>query len=821
MMTLWQDIKYGARTLLKTPGFTIVAVLALALGIGANTAIFSVVNSVLLRPLPFNEPDRLVAIYDNFLKQDLLRIDVSVPEFIDYQEQAHSFESLAAYSDFNANLAATDGAEPERIEAQAVTHELFAVLGATPHQGRIFLPEEDQPGRDNVVLIGYGLWQRRFGGNAGVVGQSLSVNGQNMTVVGVMSPGFAFPQAAELWAPFGFTPEQRAQTQRGSRFLSVVGRLKPDVSVAQAQAEMDATANNIVQRYPQNYGSSPQKSGWSISVVPLHDVYVGDIRPALLVLLGAVGFVLLIACANVTNLLLARGAAREKELAIRAALGAGRLRVIRQLLTESVLLALVGGAVGLLLAVWGVELLTSLMPDNLSRMGEVRLDGRVLGFTFAVSLLTGVLFGLAPAWQASQSNPNETLKEGGRSGAGGGKRQRVRSALIVSEVALALVLLIGAGLMLKSFGRLLNINPGFNPDYVLTMRVPLPALPGTTYAEPPARAAFYRQTLTRVAALPGIERVAATSILPLSPTTSSGTTTAENSVVGPNDLAVEADWRWVTPDYFNALDATLVRGRYFAEGDTRETERVAVVDESFARRFYPGEDAIGKRIKRGGFNSQNPWMKIVGIVRHIKHRRLEADSHVQAYFPYYQDSLPAAMSLVVRARPGTDPASLSVAVRGAVQEVDKNQPVFNVRTMQQIVSESVAQQRLSMLLLAVFAGLALLLAAIGLYGVMAYLVSTRKHEIGIRMALGARAADIFKLVISQGMVLTLIGIGVGLLGAFALTRLMASLLYGVSATDPLTFAVITLLLAGVALLACYIPARRATKVDPIIALRYE
>ncbi len=825
MRTLWQDFRFSFRMLWKNPTVSVVAIITLALGIGANTAIFSVVNSVLLRPLPYPEPNRLATIYGNFSSQNLSRIPTSVPEFMDYREQAKSFEHLAAYASFNANLDATDGVEAERIEGLIATHELFDTLGIRPQMGRAFTPEEDTPGRDNVVVLGYGLWQRRFGGNANAVGQSVMINGQKMAIIGVMPRGFNFPQEAELWVPFGFTPQQLEQTQRGSRYLNVIGRFKPGVSLSQAQAGMDAVAKNFEQQYAKNYGTQ-QGGGWAISVVPLLDVYVGDIRPALFVLLGAVGFVLLIACANVTNLLLARSTARQKEIAIRTALGAGRRRMVQQLLTESVLLALIGGVAGLLIAVWGIDLLTKLTPANLSRMGEVRIDGRVLGFTFVVSLLTGVVFGLAPALQASQVNPNETLKEGRRSGAGAsGKRQRLRSALIVAEVALALVLLIGAGLMIKSFGRLLSVDPGFDANNVLTMRVPLPALPGTPYAEAPQRAAFYRQTLSRVAALPGVESASAISLLPLAATSSSGTTTAENSAVGPNDISVEADWRWVTPDYFKTLGLTLVKGRFLAESDTAETERVAVVDESFARRFYPNEDVIGKRVKRGGFSSQNPWMTVVGVVRHVKNRRLDTDTHVQIYFPYYQEtvaaSMPASMSLVVKAKPGTDPASLSASVRRAVQETDKNQPVFNIRTMRQIVDESVAQQRLLMLLLGVFALLAVVLAVVGLYGVMSYVVQMRTHEIGLRMALGAQRRDVLRMVIGQGMILTIVGIAIGLIAAFALTRVMVSLLYGVSATDPVTFVLVPALLAFVALAANYIPARRATKVDPMTALRYE
>ncbi|HEY0321334.1 MAG TPA: ABC transporter permease [Pyrinomonadaceae bacterium] len=816
MGNLLQDLRFGARMLLKNPGFTLIAVVTLALGIGANTAIFSVVNAVILRPLPFHQPERLVQVFDNFQKQNLTRINVSVPEFFDYQRETKSFEKLAAYASFNANLAALDNRAPERLQALAVTHELFDLLGVAPYKGRGFNADEDMEGHDNTIIISYGLWQRRFGSDPNVVGRTVSINAQDFSIVGIMPKDFNFPQQTEVWATFGFTPQQLTQAARGSRFLNVIGRLKPNVTLKQAQSEMDTIGARIVEQYPQNY--SPQKSGWAITVVPLLEVYVGDIRPALLILLGAVGFVLLIACANVTNLLMARGAARQRELAIRTALGASRLRVVRQLLTESLLLSVTGGVAGLLLAVWGVELLTRWTPANVPRISNVSVDSRVLLFTFLVSLLTGLLFGLIPALQASRTDLNETLKEGGRTGAGGARRGRIRNVLIVSEVALALVLLVGAGLLLKSFNRLLSVDPGFDPNNVLTMNV---SLPQRGYEEPPKRANFYREAVERISRLPGVETASAVSILPLSPTTQSGTTTAENSVVGPDDLSVEADWRWITPGYFKTMSATLLKGRYFTEEDKEGSPRVAIVDESFARRFYPNEDAIGKRIKRGGFKSENPWMTIVGIVKYISNKRLDTGSHVQAYFPYYQDPQPNSMSLAVRTNRSVDASSMSASVRQAVQEVDRNQPIYNIRTMQQVVSESVAQQRLSMLLLVVFACAALLLAAVGLYGVLAYLVNMRTHEIGIRMALGASGRDVLKMIVGQGMLLTLIGIAIGLVGAFALTRIMSSLLFDVRATDPVTFIVVSLVLASVAFLACLIPARRATRVDPMTALRYE
>ncbi len=809
---MFQDLRFGLRMLLKKPGFTLIAGLTMTLGIGANTAIFSVVNAVLLNPLPFAEPEHLIRIYGHFLATSQDNMSASVPEFTDYREQTRSFEQIAGYDDFSANLTPTDG-DPERVEALAVTPELFSVLKVTPQAGRVFLSEEAQDGHDDVVLISNELWRRRFGADPNVVGRKVIVNGLNNTVIGIMPEGFAFPRRTELWKPLWFPAEQYDQQRRGSRGLEVIGRLKQNVSLRAAQAEMDNLAAQLTQQYPRNYESR----GWSIGVVPLLEDYVGQARKGLLVLLGAVAFVMLIACANVANLSLTRATSRRQEIALRLALGAPRWRVTRQLLTESVLLAFAGGAAGLLLAAWGTGVLLRFAPNDLPRIHEVRLDWRVLAFTFAVSLVTGILFGLVPALAASNPDLNETLKEGGRGGSGGVKRQRMRSAFVIAEITLALVLLVGAGLMLKSFWRLQRVDPGFNPDGVLTMRM---MLPFGTYQKPAQRSAFYRQVLERIKSAPGVEAVSATSRVPLTQGSNSGTISGENSAVGPGDLPVEAEWRWVTPDFFKAMSTTLMAGRAFTEADAEGAPLVAVVDESFARRYYPNEDPLGKRIKRGKLDSTRPWMTIVGIVRNVHSRRLDAESGVQVYFPFYQDPTAYNMSLVIRTSMA-DPLALSGTVRAAIQSLDNNQPVYDVFTLRQIVGDSMAQRRFSMLLMGLFAAVALALAAVGIYGVMSYSVAQRTHEIGIRIALGAQTSDVLKLVIGQGMMLTLIGVAIGLAAALALTRLLETLLFGISVTDWVTFTEIAALLTAVALLACYLPARRASRLDPMIALRQE
>ena len=802
MNTFWQDLRYGARMLWKKPGFTVVAFVTLALGVGANTAIFSVVNAVLLRPLPFADPDRLVVIRETKLPQ-FPEFSVSPGNFLDWQRQTTVFEQIAALSGVSYNLIGSG--EPERLRGSRVTANLFSTLGVKPALGRDFKPEEDQEGRNNVVIISYGLWARRFGADPNIIGQALTLSGRSYTVIGVMPQTFRLlDRATDVWAPMAFTAQEREN--HGDHYIFAFGRLKPQVTQEQATAEMRTIAQRLEQQYPDS------NAGWGVKLVPLLQYMVGDMRPALLVLLGAVALVLLIACANVANLLLARAAARQKEIAIRTAMGAGRWRIMRQLLTESVLLALIGGSLGLLLAVWGLDLLLALAPENLPRVKDVSIDARALGFTFGITLLTGVLFGFVPALQASRPNLNETLKEGGRGMTGDARRQRVRHALVAGEIAVALLLLIGAGLLLKSFWRLQEVEPGFNPKNALAVNLELPRM---KYPEDQQCAAFYSQLIERVSSLPGVQAVGASSVLPFADDYVVGFVIQGRPPVAPGEMR-SANYYAVSPDYFKAMGIPLIRGRFFTERDNQDAPRVMIINETMARRYFPDEDPIGKRI----LITQGPetFREIVGIVGDVKQYGLDTETTAQTYEPYLQQPF-SFMTLVVRAT--TDATSLGAAVRSQVLAVDKDQPVSSIETLEKLVSDSVARQRFSMTLLGVFAGVALVLAAVGIYGVMAYAVTQRTHEIGIRMALGAQDVDVLRLVIGQGMILALIGVACGLIGAFALTRLMSSLLFGVRATDPFVFAGVALLLAGVALVACYIPARRAARVDPNVALRYE
>jgi putative ABC transport system permease protein len=817
--TLWQDLRYGARMSLKNPGFTLIAVITLSLGIGANTAIFSVVNTVLLKPLPYPHPEQLVMVYGEFPVFKTNQMRLSLPEYTDFQQQTRSFAASGVFdSSGSANLASHEGGEPERVERAMLTPEMFAVLQVAPLLGRVFTPEEAQAGRDDVVILSHRLWQRRYAGKADAIGQKLTISGRSHTIIGVMPAGFAFPLKAEIWQPLWFPKEHYDQQRRGARGLEVLARLNPGVRSVEAQAELDRLGAQLTAQYPQNYGADRR---YRMIVAPMLADYVGELKPALLLLTGAVGFVLLIACANVANLLLARAATRRQEMAVRMALGAGRGRLVRQLLTESVLLALTGGVAGLLLATWGVELLLRFVPDNLPRLGAVSLDGRVVAFTALASLLTGVIFGLAPAIQAAQPSVNEALRESGRTGTGV-RQQRLRNALVVTEIALALVLLAGAGLTLKSFWRLQAVEPGFKSDGVLTLRM---LLPFTTHPQTSQRAAFFRQVLERTRALPGVAAAGAVSRIPMAPGNNSGAMTGENSAGGlpmkPEALSVETEMRWASPGYFQTMGIALLSGRDFNDADAEGTLPVAIVDESFVRRFYPNGDPIGKHIKRGGPQSTRPWKTIVGVVRSVRNQRLDATSLPQAYFPVYQEADEMYnLSFAVRSS-GGEPLALAQSVRAAVLAVDRNQPVFDVKPLRQIVADSIALKRLALLLLSIFAVVAVLLAAAGIYGVIAYVITQRTHEIGVRMALGAQTRDVLRLVLGQGLTLTCVGVALGWLAALGLTRLLEKLLYGVSATDPLTFGGVGALLVAVALLACYLPARRAMKIDPMVALRHE
>jgi len=818
MDPLWQDIRYALRTLARKPGFTFVAVVTLALGIGANTAIFSVVNAVLLRPLPYPEPERLVQVWNKLESAGLPQLWFSEPEIIDYRQRQQHFEDIAVFTAQGANL--TGAGEPQRVTLCFTSAPFFPVLGVNPLLGRTFTPEEDVPGNDRVVVLSHAFWEQQFGGDPSAVGRSVTLNENPYVVIGVMPPGFAFPpEEVQLWTPLAINTAE--PDSRGSHYLEAVARIKLSISFEEAQAGISGVARQVA---TDNRDYYREGRGWGSYLIPLHDSYVGEIRPALLVLLAAVGFVLLIACANLANLLLARATVRQKEIAIRAALGAGRLRIVRQLLTESVLLALAGGAAGLLPAYAGLRVLPALSPEGLPRLGEIQIDPRVLGFTLTLSVLTGLFFGLVPAWHAARTDLQESLKEGGRRSAGSG-HHRLRGLLVVAEVALSLVLLVGAGLAMRSFYRLLGVNPGYRTENVLTFRT---ALPNARYPDLPRVNGFYRDLSARLAALPGVDSVSAIDLLPLSGLYSSGTVSVEAPgaafVPPPADEhdpvpGIETDYRTVLPGYFETMGMTLQEGRFFMASDDAEAPPVAIIDEAFARHFWGDESPLGQRLTLGG-GSEPQWRTIVGVVRHIRHYGLQTEGREQLYLSHPQ--LPfAARSMHVVLRTSTDSASLFPVVRQLVAALDPELPLYDVDTMEQRLAASVTQPRFNLLLLGLFALVALVMAAVGLYGVMAYSVSQRTHELGVRMALGAQPRDIFRLVVGQGLLLTLAGVALGLLAAFGLTRLMRSLLFGVSATDPLTFTGVAAVLAGVALLACWLPARRATRVDPMLALRYE
>ena len=807
MSDLLHDLRYAVRTQLKNPAFTIVAVIALALGIGANTAIFSVVNTVLLRPLPYKDPERLVMVWEDASKHGYPRDTPAAANFVDWRDQNQVFESMAAIADESFNL--TGAGDPERLEGRRVSANLFPMLGVEPQIGRVFTAAEDQPGSGNVVVLSYGLWQRRFGGDPSIVGKPLTLNGNSYTVVGVMPARFQFPTSDDqAWVPIALTSQQAANRNR--HYLQVIARLKPGVTLPQAQTEMNTIATRLQQQYPQS------NADLGATVTSLHEHLVGDIRPALLVLLGAVGLVLLIACANVANLLLARAAVRQKEIAVRVALGARRWRLIRQFLTESVLLSTIGGIVGLVIAYTGLVLLRSFIPENISQAREISIDLKVLGFTLFVSVATGVIFGLAPAIQAVRFNQSETLKEGGRDAATGGSGKRLRSLLVMSEVAISLVLLIGAGLLINSFLRLRNVDPGFRTDNLLTMKI---VLPDPKYRELERRVAFYNALVQRVESLAGVRSAAVTTNLPLYRQGNSIGIGIEGRPEPPPGQELIVVTRIVSPGYFDTMTIPLLSGRNLTEQDTETTPNAVVISETMARRFWPNEDPIGKRISAGRVESEADWISIVGVVKDVRQFELTAEPRPQMYMSYRQAGFFAPRDLVVKT--DVDPASMAATVRKAVWEIDKDQPVSNIRTMDEILASSIARQRFSMLLLAIFAAVALVLAAVGIYGVMSYSVAQRTHEIGIRMALGAQTSAVLKLAVGYGMKLVIIGIVVGLIAAFALTRVMATLLFGITATDPTTFTLISLLLVLVAAIASYIPARRATKVDPIVALRYE
>jgi putative ABC transport system permease protein len=809
METLIQDIRYGVRMLAKKPGLTIVTVLTLALGIGANTAIFSVVNAALLRALPYENPDQLVVVWEHNRPRNKARNSVSPANFLSWCDQNTVFDGLAALYTSRINLTGVE--DPEEVQFQGVTPNFFSLLGVSPAIGRPFAPGDGEAGAEGVILLSHGLWQRRFGADPNIVGRTILLNGQNQTVVGVMPSSFNLTikegtltsGQPELWTPMVFTEQHR--TPRG-RYIAAIGRLKPGVTVEHAQAEMSSIASRLEQHWPDF------DTGWGINLVPLKEQQVGSIRMALLVLLGAVGLVLLIACANVANLLLMRAAARRKEIAVRAALGADRWRVIRQLLTESVLLAGMGGGVGLLLALWGVELLLALAPSDLVGLAGVGLDYRVLGFTLGVSLLTGLVFGLAPALEASRMNFNETLKEGGKSATTDKRTHRLRHALVVTEIALAIVLLIGSGLLIRSFLGLQAVDPGFNPENLLTVKVSLPA---SKYPEDHQKILFFRQLLDRVGAVPGVRSASAINFLPYTGPGAATKFTVEGRPAPPPGEDFVTEVSVVDPGYFQTMNIPLVAGRTFTSREATEISRVAVINEAMARQYFPGEDPIGKRVTVN-MGAEPAPTEIVGIVRDVRNQGLDLDPKPMVYWPHPELTYPF-MTLVIRT--GSDPLALASAVKREVQALDPDQPVADVRVMEQWLADSTSRARFTTLLLAIFAGVALLLAMVGIYGVLSYAVAQRTHEIGIRMALGAQRGDVLRMVVGQALLLTGIGVAVGLTAALIVTRLLSSLLFGVSATDVGTYAVIALFFFAVSLVASMLPARRAVNVDPMVALR--
>jgi putative ABC transport system permease protein len=798
--TVWQDLCYGVRILGKNPFFTLVAVMTLALGIGANTAIFSVVNAVLLRPLPYEDPDRLVVVWG--FNPQIGREETSLPDFVDWREQSQSFEQMAATVGGNYTLTSVE--ESERLIGAAVTAEFFNVLRINPILGRSFLRDEDRPGAPRVVVLSYGLWRRRFGSNADLLGRSIKLNGEDYTVVGIAPDHLQLPDSTELWVPLAMDP---AQAGRRNNNLWVIARLKLGMRLDQAQSEMNAITARLEQQYPQS------NIGWRSELMPLHEEIVGDSRASLLMLLAAVIFVLLIACANVANLLLARAAVREREIAIRSALGAGRGRLVRQLLTESILLSLVGGLVGTLIAIWGIDTLVGLGARNIPRLSEISVDGQVLGFTFLLSLATGVIFGLAPAIQVSRLDLNETLKDGGRAGWGSGGDHRIRRILVVTEVALTLILLIGAALTIKSLHRLMNLDAGFNRENLLKLQV---ALPQAKYAEDHQVSAFYRQLIENVRGLPGVHSVTAVSPLPLSGGEIAWSFRIAGRPAPPPEVVMDASVLFVGDRYIETMGIPLVLGRSLTEQDSQGGPRAALINQTLVRRYFRDQDPLGQRITFG--DPQAPgtqWMTIVGVVADVRHLVKEKEVYPSIYFPQTR----SAMALVVRT--GDNPHRIVPAVRSEVMKLDRELPVYNIRTINEVLGVVLLEDRFMMLLLSIFAAVALALAAVGLYGVMSYTVNQRRREIGIRMALGARKSDVMMLVVEQGIKLALTGVLIGLGGALALSRMMHTLFFGVSASDPLTFTLIALLLIFVALLACWIPARRATRVDPMIALRYQ
>jgi putative ABC transport system permease protein len=801
MDSIIKDIRYGLRSLLKRPGFTAIALIALALGIGANTAIFSLVNAVVLKPLPYPEPDRLVWVFGN-IRNGSNRASVSPPDYLDFRSQNKTFEHFAASGTLPLSANLTGSGEPERLTASAITGNYFDAFGVTPALGRGFSLENEKTGQDQVTVLSDALWQRRFGADPQIVNKTIVLDSKPFQVVGVMPAGLKLPQKADLWVPMNFDADEEMKVRK-AHFLRPVGRLKPGVSLAQAQADTDVIAAQLEQQYPDS------NTDWNLRLVSLREQLIGDTSTIVFILFGAVGFVLLIACANVANLLLVRAAARQKEIALRSALGASRWRVVRQMITESLLLSILGGALGALLAVWGVQLLVSLSADSLPSTVTIGIDVTVLAFTLLISLLTGLLFGLAPASRTLKVDLIDSLKEGTR-GAEGTLRNRTRSLLVIFESAVAVMLLIGAGLLVRSLIALQRVDPGFDANNVLTFRVDLPRQKYDFEGKP---GAFFQELETRVASLPGVESVGLITELPMSGQLNDLPFSVEGRPpVAPNE-SLGADWRRVNQNYFGALRIPLLRGRNFSEQEVRQRDKVMLVSQALVDNAFPNEDPLGKRLIT--MLSEDPY-EIIGVVGDIRHYTLDNQPIATMYFPTRNNG---GMNVVVRTQ--GDPLSVVGAVRKEVHALDPDQPIAAVKKMSDWVDSTVAEPRYRTTLLALFSALAMILAATGIYGVMSYSVAQRTHEIGVRMALGARRLDVLKLVVRQGMLLTLVGVVLGLGGAFALTRVMSTFLFGVTEKDPVTFGVVAALLIAVAFIACFVPALRATKVDPLVALRYE
>jgi putative ABC transport system permease protein len=796
-----QDVRYGLRVLVKNPGFAVVAVLTLALGVGINAAMFSVINTALLTPLPYKNPDRLVWLGTRFPGFNH-PIPVSGPDFLDWRSQNHVFESMAAM-DETGGFTLTGKGEPEMLPGGLVSANFFKVFDQTPELGRGFLEGEDQPGRNHVAVLSYNLWKNRFGSNPNAIGNDLTLDGESYTIVGV-APPLTYPSWVQFWSPIVINAQQHP---RGNHYLRAIGRLKPGVTLPQAQAEMSTIASRIAGAYPEN-------KGVGVQLTLLKEQFVQYIRPALLVLFGAVGFVLLIACANVANLLLAKATKRQREITLRAALGAGRSRLIRQFLTESVLLSLFAGGLGILVATWSLDVLRTLKPANIPDVNSIHLDLHVLGFLLAITFSVGIALGLAPAWHASKLRLNESLKESGGAGLGGATGGNLRNVLVVAEIALSLVLLVGAGLMIRSFAQLLSIDPGYDPKNLLTFQI---SLPNRRYPNSSQVTAFCREALERISACPGVRSVAMSYSLPPFGFEIDGGFYVEGHEPSNHNEAPDTILGLISPGYFQTLKTPLIEGRDFTEQDNNERSRVVIINETMARGFFGGRGVVGKRMKTA-IDGMKDWYEVIGVVADERFFGWDSDLSPWTYFPYIAYPI-RDMTFAVRTR--IDPMHVSSSVRRAIWSIDKDLPFTEVSTMEQRLSQSFAGRRFHMILLGVFAALALVLSLVGIYGVMSYSVAQRTHEIGIRIALGAERHQVLRLVLKQGLVVTAIGLGIGLAGAFALTRFLASMLYGVHPTDTVTFVLVSLLLVASGLLACYVPGRRATKVDPMIALRYE